>query len=276
MPRMSRNWLDHFRDTAGCEVLTSSGGRGAGPKQPGPAAKDSMKRSSILGLALVFVGAVGLSAGCTRAEAVNHGASASRSCTGSGWIPAGVVRDDPLGKVSIYNIATAMSDSGAAVVTWYEAVLPLQTGNSDQLFASVCYAGSWTAPAPLGSTSTIQSVLAARADGTAMAAWAEMAADSSTSIWVSTLDPASATWGPPVRVSAPGAQGMPSAIAMGDDGTAMIVWDQDQAVWAGRFDGSTWEAPGVISAGPNVRSRRPLPATSALAAPSAHVDVSHG
>jgi hypothetical protein len=210
-----------------------------------------MKQKSLLGLTLVFTGVLGLSGGCTGAKAVNHGAGASRSCTGSDWSPAGVVRDDPLGKVSIFNIATAMSDSGAAVVTWYETALPLQTGNSQQLFASVCHAGSWTAPVPLGSTSTIQSVLAARADGTAMAAWAEVAADSSTSIWVSTLDPASATWGPPVRVSAAGAQGMPSAIAMGDDGTAMIAWNQDQTVWASRFNGSAWEAPVVIAAGPS-------------------------
>lgn len=209
-----------------------------------------MKRKSILGLTLVFTSALGLFAGCTGAKAVNHGASASRSCTGSDWIPSGVVRDDPLGKVAIFNIATAISDSGAAVVTWYETALPLQTGNSEQLFASVCNAGSWTAPVPLGSTNTIQSVLAARADGTAMAAWAEVAADSSTSIWVSTLDPAQATWGPPVRVTAPDAQGMPSAIAMGDDGTAMIVWDQKPSVWADRFNGSAWEAPVVISAGP--------------------------
>jgi hypothetical protein len=39
------------------------------------------------------------------------------------------VRDDPLGKVSIYNIATAMSDSGAAVVTWSETALPRDSGS---------------------------------------------------------------------------------------------------------------------------------------------------
>jgi hypothetical protein len=82
-----------------------------------------MKRRSILGLTLVFTGVLGLSGGCTGAKAVkavNPGTSASRSCAGRDWIPAGVVRDDPLGKVSIFNIATAMSDRGAAVVTWYE------------------------------------------------------------------------------------------------------------------------------------------------------------
>lgn len=212
-----------------------------------------MKRRAILGLTLVVAGVLGPAGGCTGAKAVkpgNPGGGASRSCTGSDWSPAGVVRDDPLGKVAIFNIATAISDSGAAVVTWYETALPLQTGNPQQLFASVCHAGAWTTPVPLGSTNTVQSVLASRADGTAMAAWAEVAADSSKSIWVSALDPAQATWGPPVRVSAAGAQGIPSAIAMGDDGTAMIVWDQDQAVWAGRFNGAAWEAPVVISAGP--------------------------
>jgi hypothetical protein len=198
----------------------------------------------------IALAAASFSGGCKHGETVHH-PTTSRSCSGSGWSSAGLVRDDPLGKVSIFNIATAVSDSGTAVVTWYETALPLGSSKSAQLYASACHAGSWTAPVPLGSTNTIQSILAARADGTAMAAWAEVAADGSTSIRVSTLDPATVAWGPPAQITPAGVQGLPSGIAMGNDGTAMIVWNQDDTVWAGRFDGSTWESPLTIGGGPS-------------------------
>ena len=201
-------------------------------------------------VSLVITLAIAVSyAGCNRGDTASH-TTASRSCGGRGWHSAGLVRDDPLGKVSIFNIATAVSDSGSAVVTWYETALPLGSSNSEQLFASVCHAGSWTTPVPLGSASTIQSILAARADGTAMAAWAELAADGSTSIRVSTLDPATATWGSPTPIAPAEFHGTPSALAMGNDGTAMLVSIEDETVWASRFNGSTWEVPLGINDGP--------------------------
>jgi hypothetical protein len=195
-------------------------------------------------------GAGGAEVGVTATTGGSTG-STGAACSGSGWAQAGIVRDGLSTNTAIGQIATAISDSGTAVVTWYEFSLPLQTGDTGQLFASVCHVGSWTTPALLASTKTVRSVLAARADGVAMVAWAQSSSDGSNAIWEATLDPASASWSSPTRVGAPAGLSKPSAIAMGSDGTAMIVWNETQTDWASRFNGSAWEAPVAISVGPD-------------------------
>lgn len=235
----------------------TAGGFGA----PVPLESTDMQGANVRGLAVSGAGDAIVPLVMTRVTSrFRYDLFATRLSSASGsWGPL-----DPLsGMGSNTNHATAGgSPNGNAAAVWVE---------SGAVRAARYVAGSgWSAVEVVRSSSAsmVFPAVAVSDAGAVFAAWTENPGSRQT--WAARFDPAMGSWSTPARLDTDDANGAQyPRVALRPDGSALVVWEQDDSfgqggVWVSIYDptGAAWSAPaGVESDRPH--ADRPEIATDA-------------